>query len=125
MASVATSASVTAGGVEAAHSHGHLSVGVNDVRECIDRVHTTVSACLKRVGMEADAMMAADSSSPSPRTSSSSMLGRLGSRLSSTLSLATTSGDDDGGTQGEMLEVRFGGETGDSGGGSGLYLSSD
>jgi hypothetical protein len=118
---------VTAGGAGTAHSHGHLSVGIDDLTECISRVHATVSACLKRVGMEADATTGADSLSPSPRTSSSSMLGRLGSRLSSTLSSASTSGDGDGGARGAgggMLEVTFG-ETSDSGGGSGLYLSSD
>ena len=119
---------VTAGGAGAAHSHGHLSVGMDDLTECIGRVHATVSACLKRVGMEADATTGADSLLPSPRTSSSSMLGRLGSRLSSTLSSASTSSDGAGGAGGGMLEVTFG-ESGDSrgggGSGSGLYLSSD
>ena len=120
---------VTASGAGAAHSHGHLSVGIDDLTECIDRVYATVSACLKRVGMEADATTGVDSLSPSPRTSSSSsMLGRLGSRLSSTRSPMGKNSDSGGGTGagGGMLEVTFG-ESGDSGGGggSGLYLSSD
>ena len=115
---------MTAGGAGAAHSHGHLSVGIDDLTECIGRVYATVSACLKRVGMEADATTGVDSLSPSPRTSSSSMLGRLGSRLSSTRSAMGKSSD--GGAGGGVLEVTFG-ESGDSGGGggSGLYLSSD
>ena len=116
---------VTASGAGAAHSHGHLSVGIDDLTECIDRVYATVSACLKRVGMEADATTGVDSLSPSPRTSSSSMLGRFGSRLSSTRS-AMGKSSDGGAGGGGMLEVTFG-ESGDSGGGggSGLYLSSD
>ena len=121
---------VTASGAGAAHSHGHLSVGMDNLTECIDRVHATVSACLKRVGMEADATTGADSlSPPPPRTSSSSMLGRLGSRLLSTQSPIGKSSDGGGGTGagGRMLEVTFGesGGGGGGGGGSGLYLSSD
>ena len=123
---------VTASGAGVAHSHGHLSVGMDDLTECIDRVHATVSACLKRVGMDEDAVATDDgglSTSPSPRTSSSSpsLLGRLSSRLS-TRSAARDSMQSDtmgggGGKEGK-LEVTFG-EHDDGGGGSGLYLSSD
>ena len=125
---------VTASGAGAAHSHGHVSVGMDDLTDCIDRVHATVSACLKRVGMEADATTDTSSLSP-PAQKTSSVLGRLGSRLSSTRSSdrqtsVGKSGDGDGGAGaragGGLLEVTFG-ESGDSGGGgsSGLYLSSD
>ena len=37
-------------GTASAHSHGHLSVGLDDLRECTDRVQATVASCLKRVG---------------------------------------------------------------------------
>eukprot|EP01046_Picozoa_sp_COSAG06_P081007 COSAG06_NODE_28217_length_578_cov_1.164927_1_plen_145_part_00 len=113
---------------------GHVSVGMDDLTDCIDRVHATVSACLKRVGMEADATTDTSSLSP-PAQKTSSVLGRLGSRLSSTRSSdrqtsVGKSGDGDGGAGaragGGLLEVTFG-ESGDRGGGgsSGLYLSSD
>jgi hypothetical protein len=39
-------------GAASAHSHGHLSVGVDDLRECTGRVQATVGSCLKRVGAE-------------------------------------------------------------------------
>ena len=32
------------------HGHGHASVGVDDLSECIARIHETVSSSLKRVG---------------------------------------------------------------------------
>jgi hypothetical protein len=38
-------------GAASAHSHGHLSVGLDDVRECTSRVQATVASCLKRVGV--------------------------------------------------------------------------
>ena len=110
---------VSASGAGTAHSHGHLSVGLDDLTECVDRVHATVSACLKRVGMEQDAL-GADGLSPSSQTPpSSSVLGRLGSRLSSSRSSVGESIEGGG-----MLEVSFGASAGDRGG-SGLYLSSD
>ena len=103
---------VTAGGAGAAHSHGHLSVAMDDLTECVERVHTAVSACLKRVGMDQEG----DCSSPSPSAKSASVLGRFSSRMSSTVS---SGGGGD--TDRQMgMEVHFGGD--DSGGG-GLYLA--
>ena len=129
---------VSASGAGAAHSHGHLSVGLDDLTECVDRVHSTVSACLKRVGMDQDAVATDDGGlSPSPHTSSSSspsLLGRLSSRLSTRSSVVAGSGDDGmmGGSIGDttvggggMLEVTFGESDGGGSGGSGLYLSSN
>ena len=121
---------VTAGGAGAAHSHGHLSVGMDDLTECIGRVHATVSACLKRVGMDEDAVATDDgglSTSPSPRTSSSSpsLLGRLSSRLSTRSAVRESMQSDTmGGRRDEGMEVMFGEHDGGDGG-SGLYLSSD
>ena len=43
---------VTESGAGTEHSHGHLSVGMGDLSECTSRVHATVSASLKRFGME-------------------------------------------------------------------------
>jgi hypothetical protein len=40
-------------GTASAHSHGHLSVGLDDLRECTSRVQATVASCLKQVGVEA------------------------------------------------------------------------
>ena len=120
---------VTASGAGTAHSHGHLSVGLDDLTECVDRIHSTVLACLKRVGMDQDAVATDDGGlSPSPRTSSSSpsLLGRLSSRLSTRSGSggeSTRSGTMGGG--GGMLEVSFGERDGGGSGGSGLYLSSD
>ena len=131
---------VSASGAGAAHSHGHLSVGLDDLTKCVDRVHSTVSACLKRVGMDQDAAATDDGGlSPSPHTSSSSspsLLGRLSSRLSTRSSVVAGSGDDGmmggsigdttvGGGGGGMLEVTFGESDGGGGSGSGLYLSSN
>ena len=127
---------VSASGAGAAHSHGHLSVGMDDLTDCIDRVHGAVSACLKRVGMEQsdDATAAAGAKkgggggfSDSLRESSpssSSMLGRLGSRLSRSGSESRAGARGGGG----MMEVTFGGNDGGERGGAssgGLYLSSD
>ena len=113
---------VTASGAGAAHSHGHLSVGMDDLTECVDRVHAAVSACLKRVGMdEAEA----EGGSPLQRSSSppsSSALGRLSSRLSSRRSAGSAGGGEAATADGGMLEVTFG--EGGGGGGGGLYLSS-
>jgi len=121
---------VTAGAAGTAHSHGHLSVGTDDMTDCIDRVHATVSAALKRVGMEQDRSSAAEDGLHAPSSSSSTVasrgrLGSLGSRLSSMRSPA--GGNDGGGKRGggggaSPVEVTFGG--GDAGG-TGLYLSSD
>ena len=47
-------------GAASAHSHGHLSVGVDDLRECTGRVQATVASCLKRVGTEPRAQDAAN-----------------------------------------------------------------
>eukprot|EP01046_Picozoa_sp_COSAG06_P004600 COSAG06_NODE_194_length_20530_cov_9.861583_9_plen_495_part_00 len=124
---------VSASGAGAAHGHGHLSVGIDDLTECIDRVHATVSACLMRVGMEhSDDVVAASIerreggsavlASPRGSSTSSSVLGRLSSRLSRPGSEGGASVGGGGG----MMEVTFGGsEDGGEGGGSGLYLSSN
>jgi hypothetical protein len=40
-------------GAATAHSHGHLSVGMDDVTVCTSRIRATVASCLKRVGVEA------------------------------------------------------------------------
>ena len=39
-------------GPATAHSHGHLSVGMDDLAVCTSRIQGTVSNCLKRVGAE-------------------------------------------------------------------------
>jgi hypothetical protein len=39
-------------GVASAHSHGHLSVGTDDLTVCTSRIHETVGMCLRRVGAE-------------------------------------------------------------------------
>ena len=122
---------VSASGAGTAHSHGHLSVGLDDLTECVGRVHSTVSACLKRVGMDQNVVATDDGGlSPSPRASSSpSLLGRLSSRLSTrsgsgggSMRSGTMGG---GGGERGMLEVSFGERDGGGSGGSGLYLSSD
>jgi hypothetical protein len=107
---------VTAGAAGAAHSHGHLSVGMDDLTGVVDRVHTAVSASLKRIGMEE---VEADISSRSPGKSVS-VLGRLSSRLSSMSPVPLVGGGTrrDGGA---AVEIQFGGD--DGGGGSELYLS--
>ena len=109
---------VTESGAGAAHSHGHLSVDMADLSECVGRVRATVSACLKRIGME-EAGPAAGQGGASPPAARTSALGRLGSRLASTVS----SGKGDAAKlEGGEMEIQFGGEGG--GGGGGLYLSS-
>jgi len=111
---------VTEAGAGAAHSHGALSVDMADLSECTSRVRATVSACLKRVGMDeaASPSDAASGAGGSPVPGGrSSVLGRLGSRLASTVSKAKDA--DDAG-----LAIQFGGG-GEGGGGGGLYLSSD
>ena len=105
---------VTGSGAGTEHSHGHLSVGVDDLTECIDRVHATVSACLKRIGIEASSDEVGQASPP-PSSGRLSVLGRLGSRLSPA---ASGSADGDQG----LMGVQFG-EGGDSTGGGGLYLA--
>ena len=91
-----------------------------DLSECTCRVRATVSACLERVGMD-EAASPSDAASGSGGSAvpggRSSVLGRLGSRLASTVSKAKDA--DDAG-----LAIQFGGG-GEGGGGGGLYLSSD
>ena len=111
---------VTENGGGATHGHGALSVDMADLSECISRVSATVSACLKRVGMDVATSPSDAASGPggSPVPGGrSSVLGRLGSRLASTVSKAKDA--DDAG-----LAIQFGGG-GEGGGGGGLYLSSD
>ena len=109
---------VTESGAGTEHSHGHLSVGMDDLTDCIDRVHATVSACLKRIGMEDGSgdEPAGQASSPPSGGSRLSALGRLGSRLSP----AAVSGGGSEGDQG-LMEVQFG--EGDGSGNGGLYLA--
>ena len=88
-----------------------------DLSECVGRVRATVSACLKRVGMDASGSAAAQSGA-SPPAARTSALSRLGSRLASTVS----SGKGDAAKlDGGEMEIQFGGE---GGGGGGLYLAS-
>jgi hypothetical protein len=112
---------VTESGAGTEHSHGHLSVGMDDLTDCIDRVHGTVSACLKRLGSEES--VAAGGGSPTPASSAkkSSALGRLSSRLAATVSSSSPGGGGETGWEG--AEVQFG--QGDDGSAGGLYLSSD
>ena len=116
---------VTESGAGAAHSHGHLSVGMADLGECVGRVRATVSSCLKRVGME-DSGSGGDAPAGSQRSSrKASALSRLGSRLASTVSSGKGGEWEHGGACG--MEIQFGGaEGGDGrgGGGGGLYLAS-
>ena len=109
---------VSESGAGTAHAHGHLSVDMADLSECVGRVRATVSACLKRVGMgEASPGDAVQGSAlPSGR---SSLLGRLGSRLGSTVSSSSGAKSGD-----EGLAIQFGGAGSDSAGGGGLYLAS-
>ena len=108
---------VTESGAGTEHSHGHLSVGMDDLTDCIDRVHATVSACLKRIGMEDASGDEAGQASPPPSSGSRlSVLGRLGSRLSP----AAVGGGGAEGDQG-LMEVQFGED--DGSGGGGLYLA--
>ena len=39
-------------GAASAHSHGHLSVGTDDLTVCTSRIQETVATCLRRVGAE-------------------------------------------------------------------------
>ena len=109
---------VTESGAGTEHSHGHLSVGMDDLTDCVDRVHGTVSACLKRIGMEDASSDGAGQASPPPSSGSRlSVLGRLGSRLSP----AAGGGESADGGQG-LMGVHFGEGDGSSTGG-GLYLA--
>ena len=38
-------------GAATAHSHGHMSVGMDDLTVCTSRIQATVASCLKRVGV--------------------------------------------------------------------------
>jgi hypothetical protein len=40
-------------GAATAHSHGHVSVGMDDLTECTNRIRATVASCLKRIGVDA------------------------------------------------------------------------
>jgi hypothetical protein len=37
-------------GAATTHSHGHVSVGMDDLTVCTSRIQATVASCLKRVG---------------------------------------------------------------------------
>ena len=41
---------VSQSGAATTHSHGHMSVGADDLHACTSRIRETVSSCLKRVG---------------------------------------------------------------------------
>ena len=91
-----------------------------DLGECLNRVQNTVSACLKRVGMEDSGSGSSGAAAGSQRSSGKgSALSRLGSRLASTVSSGKGGAPKlDGG---DGMEIQFGGE---GGGGGGLYLAS-
>jgi hypothetical protein len=63
-------------GAASAHSHGHLSVGTDDLTVCTNRVHETVVTCLRRVGAER-VTQDADSGSPMGRLSFGGRRGRV------------------------------------------------
>ena len=109
---------VSQAGAGSTHSHGHMSVGMDDLSECVSRVHAAVSASLKRVGMEEVVALEGES----PPATKQTMLGRLSSRLAATVSSPSVAGGGDEWESGGAVEVQFGG--GDEAGG-GLYLSSD
>ena len=113
---------VSESGPGAAHAHGALSVDMADLDECTARVKSTVSACLKRVGIE-EAGPGAGASAGSPQRAST--LSRLGSKLASTVSSSSGGAkawEGDGADGG--LAIQFGGSDGGGGGGGGLYLAS-
>ena len=106
---------VTESGGGATHGHGALSVDMADLGECISRVSATVSACLKRVGMqESDS---ATGTGVGPAVPRESLMVRLGSRLASRVSSGGEAK-----AQGGEVAIQFG-EGGAAGGG--LFLSSD
>jgi hypothetical protein len=104
-------------GAGSAHSHGHMSVDMGDLSECVSRVHATVSASLKRVGMEETTSAAGGGS---PIGGKQSVLGRLSTRLAATVSSSSAGGS----AEWEGAEIQFGGGADDGNGGGGLYLSS-
>ena len=116
---------VSESGPGAAHAHGALSVDMADLDECTARVKSTVSACLKRVGIE-EAGPGADASAGSPPPQRASTLSRLGSKLSSTVSSSSGGAKawEGDGADGGMAIQFGGGDGGGSGGGGGLYLAS-
>jgi hypothetical protein len=57
-----------------AHSHGHLSVGMDDITMCMTQVQETVATCLRRVGVER--VMVDETALPLRM----SLMGRLGGR---------------------------------------------
>ena len=38
-------------GAATAHSHGHMSVAIDDLTVCTSRIQATVASCLKRIGV--------------------------------------------------------------------------
>ena len=87
---------------------------MDDLTDCVDRVHATVSACLKRIGVP-ESSVEAEQGSPTPSGDKMSVLGRLGSRLSLVVGGGGTEGD-----QG-LVGGQFGED--DGSGGGGLYLA--
>jgi hypothetical protein len=118
-------------GAGIAHGHGTMGVGMENLSECVDRVQTTVSACLKRVGMEEEADgYSAGMQQGAPGNSKLSILGRVSQKLAKTSS-ASSSGREPGSpewaakgtaaaaTSSSPMEIQFG----DAGGG--MYLASN
>jgi hypothetical protein len=105
-------------GAGSVHSHGHVSADLGDLSECTARVKATVSASLKRFGMEHSSGGQSDGGSPGG--GGQSMFGRLGSRLSARSPTGSRGGD---GSEG--LGVQFGGagEGVATEGGGELYLA--
>ena len=108
-------------GAGSAHSHGHMSGDMDDLSECVTRVHAAVSASLKRVGMKEAGTL--EGGGPPPASAKQpSVLGRLSSRLAATVS-SSSAGGSEWESVGGAMEIQFsGGGGGDEG--SGLYLSS-
>ena len=109
---------VSQAGSGSSHSHGHMSVDMGDLSECVTRVHAAVSASLKRVGMGEAGTPEGGSSSAGAKQPS--VLGRLSSRLAARVSSSSGCGSE--WESGGAVEIRFGG--GGEGGG-GLYLFPD
>ena len=106
---------VSLSGAGSAHSHGHMSVGTEDLGDCTSRIHAAVSACVKKVGIS-ESHDTTDS-----RLNSGSTLRRLSSRLAAKVASPGAAPSVAPG-----LELEFGlCEGGDVGGsGGGLFLSS-
>ena len=110
---------VSQSGAGTAHSHGHLSVDMDDLSECTSRISAAVSASLKRVGMEASP--GGGMSSKGREDTKASALSRLSTRLRSATSAGEPSLDWGGGDLGGAggTEIQFGGGEGSGG----LFLS--